>query len=161
MKEACDMEFLGYHRSDGQVGVRNHVLVLPGGLVAARICDFVAGTATVLAPAFDAAGFSARDRMTISRTLTGLGSNPNVAAVIIIGEAPHEGYPELQTEWLADKISSTGKPVEIVMISSASNGKGVEALSGLGNNDLSEKGQRSPSTPHLDFRYRPRTKTNA
>ena len=35
------MEFLGFHRPDGQVGVRNFVLVIPGGMVAARICDFV------------------------------------------------------------------------------------------------------------------------
>ncbi len=111
------MEFLGYHRPDGQVGVRNHVLIIPGGLVAAKICDLVAGTVTIHSPSNDPAGFSARDRVTISKTLIGLGSNPNVAAVILIGEDPQGGYPETRPENLADEISVTKKPVEIVCLS--------------------------------------------
>ena len=27
------MQFFGYERPDGSVGIRNHVLVLPGGLI--------------------------------------------------------------------------------------------------------------------------------
>ena len=42
------MSFLGYRRPDGTVGIRNHVLVLPEGLVAAKICDFVAGARTII-----------------------------------------------------------------------------------------------------------------
>jgi len=38
------MKFLGYPRPDGSAGIRNYVLVIPGGLVAAKICDFVVGT---------------------------------------------------------------------------------------------------------------------
>ncbi len=125
------MEFLGYHRSDGQVGVRNHVLILPGGLVATKICDLVAGTVTLHSPSNDPAGFSTRDRITISKTLIGLGSNPNVAAVILIGEAPQTGYPETRPEHLAERISSTEKPVEIVYLSECNGtlgaiAKGVE-----------------------------------
>ena len=97
--------FLGYHRPDGQVGVRNYVLVIPGGLVAAKICDFVRGTATVHSPSNDAAGFSSKDRTTIGKTLIGLGANPNVAAVLIIGEDPEGGYAEVHPEYLADIIS--------------------------------------------------------
>ncbi len=41
------MNFLGYERSDGSVGIRNHVLVIPGGLEGTKICDFVAGTRTI------------------------------------------------------------------------------------------------------------------
>lgn len=111
------MDFLGYHRPDGQVGIRNHVLVIPGGLVAAKICELVAGTVTIYSPSNDPAGFSTRDRITIGKTLTGLGSNPNVAAVIVIGETPEGGYPETRPEKLADKISSTGKPVELLYVS--------------------------------------------
>lgn len=111
------MEFIGFHRPDGQVGVRNFVLVIPGGMVAARICDFVPGAVTVHSPSNDAAGFSSRDRITIGKTLIGLGSNPNVSSVIIVGEDPHGGYPEVHPEILAEKISPTGKPVEIVYLS--------------------------------------------
>ena len=95
------MELFGFHRPDGQVGVRNFVLVIPGGMVAARICGFVPGTVTVHSPSNDAAGFSSRDRITIGKTLIGLGSNPNVASVIIVGEDPHGGYPEVH-RWFND-----------------------------------------------------------
>ena len=33
------MEFLGFPRSDGSVGIRNYVLVLPPGLIATNIWD--------------------------------------------------------------------------------------------------------------------------
>ena len=130
------MEFLGYHRPDGQVGVRNFVLVVPGGLVASRICDFVPGTVTVDAPASDAAGFSSRDRATIGKTLAGLGCNPNVAGVLIIGEAPGAGYPEVVPERLAEEIAATGKPVEQVFMSECNGtlgaiAKGIEAAQRL------------------------------
>ena len=36
------MNFLGYSRPDGSAGIRNHVLIIPSGLLAAKICDFVA-----------------------------------------------------------------------------------------------------------------------
>ncbi|TET48833.1 MAG: altronate dehydratase, partial [Dehalococcoidia bacterium] len=42
------MNFTGYARPDGSAGIRNHVLVIPGGFLAAKICDFVDGTKTIL-----------------------------------------------------------------------------------------------------------------
>ena len=38
------MSFLGYIRSDDSVGTRNYVLVIPQGIIAKSVCDFVAGT---------------------------------------------------------------------------------------------------------------------
>ena len=107
------MEFLGYPRPDGSVGIRNYVLVIPGGLVASKICGFVLGTKTVLSSK-EGAGFTSRDRETIARTLIGLGLNPNVSSVIVQGGAPDTGYPELRTERLAREIAASGKRVEIV-----------------------------------------------
>jgi altronate dehydratase large subunit len=102
------MEFLGYPRPDGSVGIRNYVLVIPGGLVASKICGFVPGTKTVLSSK-EGAGFTSRDRETIARTLIGLGLNPNVSSVIVQGGAPDAGYPELRTERLARQIAASGK----------------------------------------------------
>ena len=109
--------FKGYHRPDGQVGTRNYILVIPGGLVATKICDFVRGTLTIHSPSNDAAGFSSRDRKTIGKTLIGLGCNPNVAGVLVVGEERGVGYPEVEAEYLAGKIALTGKPVEQVFSS--------------------------------------------
>jgi len=107
------MSFLGYPRENGTAGTRNFILVLPGGLVSTKICEFVNGAKTVVT-ADVGSGRTKRDRETIARTLVGLGRNPNVAGVIIHGINPGAGYPELATETIASQIAETGKPVEVI-----------------------------------------------
>ncbi|MHB1160130.1 MAG: UxaA family hydrolase [Chloroflexota bacterium] len=107
------MTFLGYVRPDGYVGTRNYVLVIPQGIIAKSICDFVSGTRTVVSPDHGS-GRTANDRETIARVLTGLGRNPNVASVILHAASPGAGYPELKPERLADEIASSGKRVELI-----------------------------------------------
>jgi len=112
-EEDIGMEFRGYPRPDGSVGIRNYVPVIPGGLVASKICEFVPGTKTVMSTK-EGVGFTSRDRETIARTLFGLGLNPNVYSVIVQGGSPKAGYPELRTERLAQEIAKSGKRVEVV-----------------------------------------------
>ncbi len=81
------MSFLGYRRPDGSVGIRNYVLVLPGGLISSKICEFVTGTKTIIT-ADIGSGRTKRDRETVARVLIGLGKNPNVAGVIVHGVSP-------------------------------------------------------------------------
>jgi len=107
------MSFLGYPREDGTVGIRNYVLVLPGGLVSAKLCEFVDGIRTIIT-ADVGSGRTKHDRETIARTLVGLGRNPNVAAVIIHEISLGSGYPELKSDSLASQISETRKPVEVI-----------------------------------------------
>jgi altronate dehydratase large subunit len=107
------MSFLGYPRADGTAGARNYVLVLPGGLVSTKICEFVNGTRTIITPDVGS-GRTKRDRETIARMLVGLGRNPNIAGVIMHDINPGGGYPELGTETIASQIAETGKPVEII-----------------------------------------------
>ena len=102
--------FLGFPRSDGSVGTRNYVAVLPGGLIATKICDFVPGTKTICTPNHGA-GLTSRDREAVARVLIGLGQNPNVASVIGHNGSPGAGYPELKPERLAREIASTGRRV--------------------------------------------------
>jgi altronate dehydratase large subunit len=123
--EVQTMEFLGYLRPDGSVGARNYVLVIPGGLISAKICDFVPGTRTILT-ANAGSGMTARDRETVARTLIGLGRNPNVAAVLVHSVGSGAGYPELSPERLAAEIARSGKPVE--MIDVAGEGGTLEAI---------------------------------
>jgi len=107
------MNFLGYPRPDGSAGIRNYVLVIPWGFLAAKICDLVDGTRTILT-ADHGSGRTSRDRETIARTLIGLGRNPNVAAVIIHTQGVGAGYPELKPTRLAEEIARSGKRVEIL-----------------------------------------------
>ena len=107
------MNFTGYARPDGSAGIRNHVLVIPGGFLAAKICDFVDGTKTIFT-ADTGSGRTSLDRETSARTLIGLARNPNVASGIIHTVNPGVGYPELNTARLAGEIAKSGKRVEIL-----------------------------------------------
>ncbi|MBP1779656.1 MAG: carbohydrate hydrolase, partial [candidate division NC10 bacterium] len=107
------MSFLGYIRSDGSVGTRNYVLIIPQGIIAKSICDFVAGTKSILT-VDHGSGRTANDREQIARLLIGLGRNSNVASVIVHAASPGVGYPELRAERLADEIAAGGKRVEVL-----------------------------------------------
>ncbi len=107
------MSFLGYLRPDGSAGTRNYVLIIPQGIIAKSICDFVAGT-RMLQTVDHGSGRTANDRERIARVLIGLGKNPNVASVIVHAASPGVGYPELGAERLADEIASSGKQVEVI-----------------------------------------------
>ncbi|MGP9497799.1 Altronate dehydratase [Halomonas citrativorans] len=101
-------KFLGYRRENGRVGVRNHVIVLPvddiSNAAAEAVANNIKGT-MALPHAYGRLQFGA-DLDLHFRTLIGIGSNPNVAAVIVIGIEP--GW----TNKVVDGIKATGKPVE-------------------------------------------------
>ncbi len=112
MRGRGDAGFEGYVRSDGRVGVRNHVLVLSVvGLVtraAARIAAEVAGTVLVASPV--GRGQYATDKAMHRRQLIGLGRNPNVAAVLVVGA------DRLTVDDIAGAIAKNGKPVRAVAL---------------------------------------------
>ena len=99
--------FWGYRRENGRVGVRNHVIILPLDDISNAACEAVANNikGTMALPhAYGRLQFG-EDLEVLFRTLIGTGSNPNVAAVVVIGIEP---------EWTAkivDGIKATGKPV--------------------------------------------------
>src|SRR4030066_887579 len=107
------MSFLGYLRPDGSVATRNYVLVIPQGIIAKSIGDFVTGTRTIQT-VDHGSGRTANDREQIARVLIGLGRNPNVASVIVHAASPGVGYPELRAERLVDEIAASGKRVELL-----------------------------------------------
>ncbi len=102
-----DSTFLGYRRENGRVGVRNHVIILPLDDLSNAACEAVAhnikGTMAIPHP-YGRLQFGA-DLDLHFRTLIGAGSNPNVAAVVVIGI--EEGW----TRKVVEGIRATGKPV--------------------------------------------------
>lgn len=99
--------FLGWRRENGRVGVRNHVLLLPLDDLSNAACEAVANNikGTLAIPhAYGRLQFG-EDLEVHFRTLIGTGSNPNVAAVIVIGI--EDGW----TKRVVDGIAATGKPV--------------------------------------------------
>jgi (2R)-sulfolactate sulfo-lyase subunit beta len=99
--------FRGYRRDNGRVGVRNHVIILPvddlSNAAALAVENSIKGTMALPHP-YGRLQFGA-DLDLHFRTLIGTGSNPNVAAVVVIGI--EEGW----TKRVVDGIAKTGKPV--------------------------------------------------
>lgn len=81
-------EFSGYYRGDGQVGVRNILLVLStGGLTgqtARRIGQSIAGAVTVALPY--GSGLLGQDSDVQLASIKGLASHPNVGATLLVGD---------------------------------------------------------------------------
>jgi altronate dehydratase large subunit len=106
------LTFLGFARPDGAVGVRNHVLVLSilglANQVARRIHGQVAGTRVVTTPY--GRGQLGADADLHRRTLAGLGRNPNVAAVLVVGA------DRKAVDAVAGAVAAAGKPVEAVAL---------------------------------------------
>jgi (2R)-sulfolactate sulfo-lyase subunit beta len=99
--------FWGYKRENGRAGVRNHVIILPvddlSNAAAEAVANNIKGTLAIPHP-YGRLQFGA-DLELHFRTLIGTGTNPNVAAVIVIC---------IEDQWakkVADAIAETGKPV--------------------------------------------------
>ncbi len=119
------MKFLGFVRPDGSAGIRNHVLIIPGGFLASQVCKMVEGAITIVT-ADSGSGRTGRDRETIFRILTGLGRNPNIASVIVFSLSAGSAYPELKPSRMAEEIALSGKRVELVDV--AAEGGTLQAL---------------------------------
>ncbi len=101
------MTFQGYRRENRRVGIRNHVVILPVDDLSNSACEAVAHNikgALAIPHPYGRLQFGA-DLELHFRTLIGAGSNPNVAAAVVIGI--EDGWAKR----IADGIASTGKPV--------------------------------------------------
>ncbi len=107
------MSFSGYVRGDGSVGVRNYVGIIStvacANDVARWIADRVPGTVAFTHQ--QGCGNPGPDMALVYRTLIGLGSNPNLGAVLLVSlgcEGP--------AEHLQQGIARSGKRVEKVVV---------------------------------------------
>jgi (2R)-sulfolactate sulfo-lyase subunit beta len=99
--------FFGYRRENGRVGIRNHVVILPlddlSNASGEAVANNIKGT-LALPHAYGRLQFG-EDLELHFRTLIGTGSNPNVAACVVIG---------IEQSWtgrVVEGIAKTGKPV--------------------------------------------------
>ncbi|SBW02229.1 (2R)-sulfolactate sulfo-lyase subunit beta [uncultured Alphaproteobacteria bacterium] len=108
------MSFLGYRRTDGRVGTRNYVGVLAtvacANEVALGIANQVRGTMAFTHQ--QGCCQTPPDLARVTRTLAGLGCNPNLAAVILVSL----GCEGTDVASVAAAIAATGKPVEVLAI---------------------------------------------
>src|SRR5258707_3492326 len=110
-----DRAFLGYKRPGGQIGVRNHVLVVPtvicAAVVAERIAAAIAPIGAAL-PHLAGCGQLGPDLSVTHDTLAAYARHPNVGAVIVVAL----GGEQVVAQYLADTARQAGKPAHILSI---------------------------------------------
>jgi altronate dehydratase large subunit len=104
------MNFLGYERPDGSVGIRNLIVVM-------SVADCSEPVARMIAEGAEGAvaitqHYGCIPGQMVANNLIGVGENPNVAAVLLIGMGC-EGMP---AGALGKMIRRSGKPVEWISI---------------------------------------------
>ncbi len=107
------MSFRGYVRSDGSVGVRNHVGIIStvacANDVARWIADRVPGSTAFVHQ--QGCGNPGPDMDLVHRTLGSLGAHPNLGAVLLVSLGCEGGIDDIK-----ETIARTGKPVESVVV---------------------------------------------
>jgi altronate dehydratase large subunit len=112
-----ESRFLGYRRSDGRVGVRNHLLVVPTVICASVVAERVAAAVPprgAALPHLAGCGQLGPDMYLTHETLAAYCGHPNVGAVLVIAL----GCEQVVAQYLAESARRAGKPAEIVAIQS-------------------------------------------
>ncbi|MBL7166495.1 MAG: UxaA family hydrolase [Dehalococcoidales bacterium] len=122
------MEFMGYRRENGKVGIRNHVLVVSSVSCANGVVEAIGRALPDVVTVVHGYGCGygrIEDVIVSGRVLSRLADNPNVGAVLFVGL----GCEVLSPDRLAGEVK--GKPVEVLVVqkdggSAATTAKGIE-----------------------------------
>jgi altronate dehydratase large subunit len=109
--------FYGYRRSDGRIGTRNHVLVVPTVICSAVVAERIAASAAPVAvalPHLAGCGQLGPDMSLTHETLAAYCAHPNVGAVLVVAL----GCEQVVAQTLAEAARRQGKPAEIIAIQS-------------------------------------------
>ena len=111
------MDFMGYRRKSGAIGTRNHVLVMSSVSCANGVVQAIGRELPEVKTIThtEGCGRATADSLMAQRTLAGLGRNPNIAAVLVVGL----GCETIKAAGLAKEIEKASIPVETIDIQSA------------------------------------------
>ncbi|AFC28339.1 hypothetical protein PM3016_1414 [Paenibacillus mucilaginosus 3016] len=115
---------MGYRRPNGDIGIRNHLLIIPTVICSNQVCSRISQLVpeTVAIPHQHGCSQIGADKDRTFEVLAGTGRNPNVGGVIIISL----GCEVVDPHALAESIRETGKLVEVFDIQSV--GGSVKAI---------------------------------
>jgi altronate dehydratase large subunit len=104
----------GYRRADGGFGIRNHVLILPTVVCANSVVERLdrRGSNEAMLTHQHGCGQVGDDLSLTRKILTGVATNPNVGAVVLVSLGCESNQPDM----LAEIIGQTGRDVEVVSI---------------------------------------------
>ena len=109
------MNFLGYRRSDGRVGVRNKIFILPASVCASDTTRIIASQIEGAVTFNNQNGCSqvAGDQQLTMDVMAGMAANPNVYGIIVVSL----GCENCQMDLVVDAIRErTNKPMETFII---------------------------------------------
>jgi altronate dehydratase large subunit len=108
------LTFWGYPRSDGSIGVRNHVAIISSVICANTITNHihnkVKGTIAIT-HALGCAQLGVDAKQTV-KTIAGISLNPNIAGVLFIGL----GCEQISPAILASQVEKSNRPVDTLVI---------------------------------------------
>lgn len=109
------MKFYGYKRSDGKVGVRNHVLILPASVCASDAARMISSQVKGTITFNNQNGCSQvpSDQQYTMDMMAGYAANPNIYATVVISL----GCENCQMNLVVDEIAKrTNKPIKTLII---------------------------------------------
>ena len=111
------MKFLGYRRSNGKVGIRDHVLIFPTIVCASEAARMISNEVpgTVCAIHGCGCGHVGEDKEQVTRTMVGFTGHPNVAGVLLVGL----GCEVITPEVIAGELAKVGQRVETISVQEA------------------------------------------
>jgi altronate dehydratase large subunit len=129
-----NLEFEGYRRPDGRVGVRDLVAVVPISVSASPVAERIADEATErvrATPHGMATQLSTAARTRTERVLAGIASHPNVGAALVV----ELGVEDVRADDVVDAAAG-GRPVETLSVREAGGARaaverGVERVDAL------------------------------
>lgn len=146
LTEEHQATFTGYRRPDGQVGIRNHVVVMPTVICANQAVTAIAeGLPAVAIPHVYGCAFDGRENVGLEQTLIGIGRNPNVAAVLVISL----GCETASLEKIVAGIAASGKPVEGLRIQEVG---GTVRTIARGREIVARLAEEATAAPRADVR---------
>jgi len=135
------MKFNGYKRPDGHIGIRNHVVVIPGVICAAGVAQKIANKVEGIQYLYNPNGCAqnSRDTAITLEILSGLIANGNVYGALIVGLGCEMIRKDTYLEAIRKK---TNKPIYYISIQEEGGiqktvAKGVELVKAL-NEDASK-----------------------
>lgn len=110
-----NMNFYGYERSDGKVGVRNHVLILPASVCASDTAEMISRQVNGAVSFHNQNGCSQvpSDQIHTMNMMAGYAANPNVYGTIVVSL----GCENCQMDLVVEEIRKlTNKPLKTLII---------------------------------------------
>lgn len=108
------MNFYGYQRKNGTVGIRNYLAIISTVICANEVAEAISNKVKDSVPVLHPQGCCQMpvDLKRVTTTLAGLGINPNVGAVLLVSL----GCEGVNVEEVENRIRQAGKPVEKVIV---------------------------------------------